>query len=72
MIFLTAIFSKFYKKFRDSYQRCSIKKAVLKSSAILNGKHLCWSFFLTKFRSFAVLQKGTLKNFANFTRKILC
>ena len=34
---------------RSSHQRCSMKNAVLKNFAILTGKHLCWSFFITKF-----------------------
>ena len=34
------------KKQKELYQRCSIKKAVLKNSAIFTGKHLCWSLFL--------------------------
>ena len=33
-------------KSRSSHQMCSIKKAVLKNSAIFIGKRLCWSHFL--------------------------
>ena len=31
---------------RSNHHRCSIKKAVLKNSAIFTGKNLCWSLFL--------------------------
>ena len=41
-----------YNKFRDSHQRWSIEKAVLKSFAIFTGKHLCWSLFLIKLHAF--------------------
>ena len=34
---------------KRSHLRCSIKRAVLKNFAIFTGKHLYWSFFLTKF-----------------------
>ena len=34
--------------FRKSHQRCSIKNAVLKHSAIFTGKQLYWSLFLRK------------------------
>ena len=37
---------------RNSHQRCSIKKDVLKNFAIFTGKHLCRSFFLTKLQAF--------------------
>ena len=33
---------------KSSYQRCSIRKAVLKKLAILIGKHLCWGLFFNK------------------------
>ena len=33
----------------SSYQRRSIKKAVLKNLTIFTGKHLCWSLFLINF-----------------------
>ena len=29
--------------FKTSYQRCSVKKGVLKNSANFTGKYLCWS-----------------------------
>ena len=48
MIFLTVIFSKFCKKFRDSHPSCSIKKDLLKNFIIFTGKHLCWILFLIK------------------------
>ena len=32
------------------HQRCSVKIAILKSSAIFTRKHLCWSFFWIKSR----------------------
>ena len=34
---------------RSSHQRCSIKKAVLKTFAIFTGKYLCWSLILINF-----------------------
>ena len=37
---------------RNSHQRCSVKKGVLKYFAIFTGKHLCWSFFLIKLGTF--------------------
>ena len=37
---------------KSSCRRCSIKKAVLKNLAILIGKHLCWSLFLTNFQAY--------------------
>ena len=59
MIFFTVIFSKFCKKSRNSHQRCSIKKAVLKNFAIFTGIHLCWSLFLIKLQAYrpAILLK---------------
>ena len=36
--------------YRSSHQRSSIKKAVLKNSAIFTGKHLCWSHYFIKKR----------------------
>ena len=32
----------------SSHQRCSLKMAILKNSAIFAGKHLCWNLFLIK------------------------
>ena len=32
----------------SSHHKCSIKIAILKSSTIFTGKHLCWSFFWIK------------------------
>ena len=55
MIFF--IFSKFCKKSRGSYQRCSIKKAVLKNFAIFTGKHLCRSLFLKKLQARNFIKK---------------
>ena len=40
------IFSETLKCLRSIHQRCSRKKAVLKSFAIFTGKHLCWILFL--------------------------
>ena len=37
---------------KRSYQRCSIKKAVLKNLAILIAKHLCWSLFLINLQAY--------------------
>ena len=36
------------KVHRNSHQKCSEKKIVLKNFAIFSGKHLCWSLFLIK------------------------
>ena len=62
MIFFIVIFSKFYKKFRSSHQRCSIKKFVLKKFAIFTGKHRCWSLFsiqLQDWRPTTLLKRGS-------------
>ena len=48
MIFFTVIFSKFYKKFRSSHQRCSIKEALLKNFVIFTGIHLQACNFIKK------------------------
>ena len=37
---------------KRNYQRCSIKKAVLKNLAILLAKHLCWSLFLINLQAY--------------------
>ena len=57
MIFFTLIFSRFCKKSRGSYQRCSVKKAVLKNFAIFTGKHLCSSLFLKKLQACNFIKK---------------
>ena len=47
---------------KRSYQRCSIKKAVLKNLAILIAKHLCWSLFLINLQAYkaeALLQRDS-------------
>ena len=61
MIFFTVISSKFCKKSRSSYQRCSVQKAVLKNFTIFTGIHLCRSLFLIKLQVFrpATLLKET-------------
>ena len=41
-----------HENFRSSHQRCSIKKAVLKSFAKFTGKHLRQSLFLNKVCNF--------------------
>ena len=41
-----------YQTDKSSYRRCSIKKAVLKNSQILTGKHLCWNLFFKKLQTF--------------------
>ena len=51
LLFRTAIFHNSY--YRSSYQRCSIKKAVLQNFAIFTGKNLCWSLFLIKLQAFS-------------------
>ena len=35
----------------SSHQRCSLKMAILKNSAIFAGKHLCWNLFLIKLQA---------------------
>ena len=43
------LFAKIVNGFyRNRYQRCSIKKDVLKNFPKLSGKHLCQSLFLNK------------------------
>ena len=37
---------------KRSYQRCCIKKAVVKNLAILIAKHLCWSLFLINLQAY--------------------
>ena len=37
---------------RNSHQRCSLKKGVLKNLANFTEKHLCWSLFLIKLQAF--------------------
>ena len=37
--------------FRSSYQRCFVKKNVLKNFVNLSEKHLCWSLFLIKLQA---------------------
>ena len=37
---------------RNSHQRCSVKKSVLKNLANFTEKHLCWSLFLIKLQAF--------------------
>ena len=41
------------QKCRSSYQRCYIKKAVLKTFAMFTGKDLCWSLLLVKLQAFS-------------------
>ena len=38
--------------YRNSLQRCFIKKTVLKNFVIFTGKHLCWSLFLLRLQVF--------------------
>ena len=63
--------------FRNSHERCSIKKGVLRNFAKFTGKHLCQSLFLNKvagLRLPATLLKKRLQhnclpvNFAKFPR----
>ena len=37
--------------FGSSYQRCFVKKNVLKNFVNLSEKHLCWSLFLIKLQA---------------------
>ena len=34
--------------FRSSYQRCSVRKGILRNFAKFTGKHLCQSLFFNK------------------------
>ena len=79
-IFLNRYFSKhrFFinATYRSSHQRCSIKKAVLKSFTIFTRKQLSWSLFLTKLQVFRARTLLKIKlqhrsfpvNIANFLR----
>ena len=62
----------FINKYRSKYQRCSIKKVVLKSLAKFIGKHLCQSLFFNKvvgLRSATLFKKRLCSvNFAKFLR----
>ena len=40
------------RKLRNSHQRCSVKKGLLKNFANFTGKHLCWSLFLIELLDF--------------------
>ena len=65
-----------HKNLRNSHQRCSIKKGVLKNFIKFTGKHLCQSFFFNKvsgLRTAALLKKMLWHrcfpvNFAKFLR----
>ena len=39
--------------YKNSHQRCFVKKAVLKNFATSTGKHLCWSLFLIMLQAFS-------------------
>ena len=62
----------FINKYRSKYQRCSIKKVVLKSLAKFIGKHLCQSLFFNKvagLKSATLFKKRLCSvNFAKFLR----
>ena len=46
---LSTLITRFFDKFfRSSYQRCSMKKGVLKIFTKFRGKHLCQSLFFNK------------------------
>ena len=49
-----ALKQEILKLFRNSHQRCSIKKDVLKNFAKFTGKHLCQSLFFNKVVGFLV------------------
>ena len=55
------------KVHRNSHQKCSEKKIVLKNFAIFSGKHLCWSLFLTKLQAYRCFPV----NIAKFLRLLL-
>ena len=60
-------FKSDYNPFQKQPPEVFYKKAVLKSSAIFSGKHLCWSLFLIKlkvFRSATLLKRDS--NTGNF------
>ena len=50
------------------FQKCSIKKAVLKNFAILTGYGLCWSLFLTTFIKERLQHRCFPVNIATFLR----
>ena len=50
-LYLILLFIKLLTTNKSSRRNCSIKKAVLKTFAILPGKHMCWSFFLIKLQT---------------------
>ena len=50
-ICLRIIVNVWYRLFRSSHERCSVKKDVLKNFVNLIGKHLCWSLFLIKLKA---------------------
>ena len=76
-LLLRVAFTKCYK-FRNSHQRCSVTKGVLRNVAKFTGKHLCQSLFLN---NVAGLRQATLLkqrlwhrcfplNFAKFLRTL--
>ena len=50
-ICLRIIVNVWYRLFRSSHGRCSVKKDVFKNFVNLIGKHLCWSLFLIKLQA---------------------
>ena len=54
----------FCKKSRSSFQRCSIKKEVLKIFVIFTGRHLCWSLFLITLQNWRSKKRLQHKCFA--------
>ena len=66
-------------KYRSSHRRCDVKKVILKNFENVTGKHLCWSFSLTKLQAWGTatllknkLEKGVfLRNLQNFWENVL-
>ena len=74
-------YSNYYEeRFRDSHQRCSIKKGALRNFAKFTGKYLCQSLFFNKVAVFkpATLLKERIwhrcfpVNFAKFLKRPFC
>ena len=67
----SSFFSKALVCFRSSYQRCSMKKGVLRNFAKLAGQHLCQSLFLNKVAGLKeTLAQVFPVNFAKFLRTL--
>ena len=49
--------------FKNSYWRCSLRKAALKNLTLFTEKHLCWSLFLIKLQAAIISKKSLLPSF---------